>query len=90
MVHVQLPVLFLGTGEAKHHGGGTWRIRAAHLVLSRTWKDGAFWGKAHFLDMPVLAFPTARPSLLKLPEPPEIAVPAGGPVLNTWPSGDIL
>lgn len=53
-------------------------------------KDGAFWGKAHFLDMPVLAFPTARPSLLKLPEPPEIAGPAGGPVLNTRASRDIL
>lgn len=53
-------------------------------------KDGAFWGKAHFLDIPVLAFPTTRPSLLKLPEPPEIAVPAGGPVLNTRPSGNIL
>lgn len=45
-------------------------------------KDGA-WGKAHSLDMRVLAFPTARLSLLKFPEPPEIAVPAGGPVLNT-------
>jgi hypothetical protein len=67
--HGQLILLFLGYGEAEHHGRRKWLSKVAHLILARK-QRGVGWGrtknKVYSEHTPIGLLPPTRLSLLPI------------------------